>query len=83
MTSKLALAALLPSIAAFAAFTLSAALDARGRADETNLVDALFFGVTTGALTALPVWGVAEVAARLLRLPRSPAGPPFGGGDTP
>jgi len=78
-----ATASFIVTIAAFAAFTLSAAVDALGRADETNLVDALFFGVTTGALTALAVWAIAEVAARLLRLPRSPAGSPFGGGDTP
>jgi len=79
----LATASFIVTIVAFAAFTLSAAVNARGHADETNLVDALFFGVTTGALTALPVWAIAGAAARLLRLPRSPAGSPYGGGDTP
>ena len=56
-------------IATFAAFALTAALAARGTDAEVNVVDALFFGVTSGALTALIVWGIALGAARLLRLP--------------
>jgi hypothetical protein len=58
-------------IATFAAFALTAALAARGTDAEVNVVDAMFFGVTTGALTALIVWAIALGVARLLRLPTS------------
>jgi hypothetical protein len=64
-----ATAAFIVTISAFAAFALTAALDARGTEDEVNVTDALFMGVTSGALTALIVWGVALVIARVLRLP--------------
>jgi hypothetical protein len=65
----IATAAFLLTIPAFGAFTLVAALDARGTESETNLVSALFLGVTAGALTALIVWPVAQVIARVLKLP--------------
>jgi hypothetical protein len=64
-----ATASFIVTIAVFATFALSAAFDVRGTDDEMNMVDALFLGVTSGALTALLVWGVAQAAARLLRLP--------------
>ncbi len=60
-------------IATFAAFALTAALAARGADAEVNVVDALFFGVTIGALTALIVWAIAIGIARLLRLPTTAA----------
>ncbi len=64
-----ATASFLVTITPFAAFALSAALAARGTKGEIDLVDALFLGVTGGGLTALFVWGVAQAAARVLRLP--------------
>jgi hypothetical protein len=66
----IATAAMLVVIAAYAAFTLSAALDVRDSGDAVNTTDALFLGVTAGGLTSVVVWGVALGAARLLRLPR-------------
>jgi hypothetical protein len=33
------------------------------------MVDSLFLGVTSGALTALVVWGIAMFVARVLHLP--------------
>jgi hypothetical protein len=60
---------MLVAIATCAAFALSAALDVRGTEDSVNIVDTLFLGVTTGALTALVVWGIAMFIARVLRLP--------------
>jgi hypothetical protein len=66
-----ATASMLVSIATFAAFTLSAAIDARGTDAEQNLTDALFLGVTAGALDGVLVWGIAIGVARLLRLPRT------------
>ncbi|MEX2225186.1 MAG: hypothetical protein WEB52_01905 [Dehalococcoidia bacterium] len=68
-----ATASMLVTIATFAAFTLSAAYDVRGSDDEVNMVDALFLGVTSGALTAMVVWGIAMLAARVLRLPTTAA----------
>jgi hypothetical protein len=65
----IATAAMLVTIATFASFTLAAAFDVRGTDDEINLVDALFLGVTSGALTALVVWAIAMFVARLLHLP--------------
>jgi hypothetical protein len=65
----IATASMLVTIAPYAAFTLMAAFEARGTKAETNLVDAMFLGVTGGALTAMVVWGIAMAAARLLRLP--------------
>jgi hypothetical protein len=67
--ADVATAAFVITIAAFAAFALSAAIAARGTSAEVNLVDTLFLGVTTGALTALVVWGLAMGIARVLRLP--------------
>jgi hypothetical protein len=61
------------TIAACAAFALSAALAARDTAAEVNLVDALFLGVTVGGLTSLLVGGLAMGVARLLRLPTTEA----------
>jgi hypothetical protein len=65
----IATASMLVVIAAFAAFTLSAALDVRDSDDAVNVTDALFLGVTGGGLTSVLVWGVALAVARLLRLP--------------
>ncbi len=65
----IATASMLVTIAPYAAFTLMAAYEVRGTKAETNLVDAMFLGVTGGALTAMIVWGIAMAAARLLRLP--------------
>jgi hypothetical protein len=65
----IATASFVVTITAFGAFALSAALDVRGTEGEVNVTDALFMGVTSGALTALAVWGIALGAARLLRLP--------------
>jgi hypothetical protein len=64
-----ATASMLVTIATFAMFTLSAAYDVRGTDDGVNMVDALFLGVTTGALTAMVVWAIAMLVARVLRLP--------------
>jgi hypothetical protein len=65
----IATASFIVAIAVFGAFALSAALDLRGTEDEVNVTDALFMGVTSGALTGMIVWGVALGIARLLRLP--------------
>jgi len=65
----IATASFIITISSYAAFTLSAAMAARGTRAEVDLVDALFLGVTTGALTALIVWALAQGVARLLRLP--------------
>lgn len=65
----IATASMLVTIAPYAAFTLSAALDARGTTAEVNVVDTLFLGVTAGALTSMIVWAVAMGIARLLKLP--------------
>jgi hypothetical protein len=62
-----ATASMLVTIASFATFTLVAALAARGTEHEVDVVDTLFLGVTTGALTALIVWGCAMGVARALR----------------
>jgi hypothetical protein len=69
----IATASFLVTIAAFAAFALTAALAARATDAEVDLVDTLFLGVTIGALTALIVWGIALGIARLLRLPTTEA----------
>jgi hypothetical protein len=65
----IATASFIITISSYAAFTLSAAMAARGTRAEVDLVDALFLGVTTGALTALVVWALAQGVARVLRLP--------------
>jgi hypothetical protein len=65
----IATASMFVTIAPYAAFTFVAAFDARGTKAETDLVDAMFLGVTGGALTSMIVWGLAMAAARLLRLP--------------
>lgn len=62
-------AAMLVCISAGATFALVAGLDVRGTPAERDLVDTLFFGVTSGALSALLVWGIAMATARLLHLP--------------
>ena len=64
-----ATASFVVTIAACAAFALSAAFGARGTRSQVDLVDALFLGVTGGGLTAVIVWGLALGAARVLRLP--------------
>ena len=66
-----ATASLTVMIATFAAFALSAGFDLRGTEDEVNLIDTLFFGVTSGALTGLLVWAAAMGVARVLKLPRT------------
>jgi hypothetical protein len=68
-----ATASFIVTISAFAIFAGSGALHARGTASEVNLTDTVFFGVTTGALTALLVWAIAMGVARLLRLPTTAA----------
>lgn len=65
----IATASFLVTIGAYAAFVFSASIAARGTRAETDLVDALFLGVTSGALVALVVWALALSVARLLRLP--------------
>jgi hypothetical protein len=64
-------AALLVTIAPFAVYALVAALAVRGTDEETDVVDAMFLGITAGALTAILVWAIAMGAARLLKLPTS------------
>lgn len=68
-----ATASLLVTVSAFATFALAAAFHARGTDAEVNLVDALFLGVTGGALSALIVAAIALAVARLLRLPTTEA----------
>ena len=67
----IATASMIVTIAPSAMFTLAAAFEARGTSAETNLTDAMFLGVTAGALTAMVVWGIATCVARLLKLPTS------------
>lgn len=67
----IATASMLVTIPPFGAFMLATAFHVDGTDAAVNEVDALFLGVTTGALTALVVWGVATAAARVLRLPRT------------
>jgi hypothetical protein len=69
----IATASMLATIAPFALFTLSAALDARGTTAEYDVVSATFLGVTAGALTAMIVWALAMAIARLLKLPTTSA----------
>lgn len=64
-----ATASMLVAISTAGAFALSAAFDARGDGTEVNLTDALFLGVTGGALTGMIVWGAATAVARALHLP--------------
>jgi hypothetical protein len=70
-----ATASMIAVISAFAAFTLSGALDLRGTDDAVNVTDALFLGVTAGGLTSVVVWLIAFAVARLLRLPATPRKP--------
>jgi hypothetical protein len=67
----IATASMLVTIPPFALFTLTAAIGARGTDAEYDLVSAMFLGVTAGALTSIIAWGIAMLAARLLRLPTS------------
>lgn len=64
-------AALLVTIAPFALYALSAAYAVRGTDQETDMVSAMFLGITIGALTAVLVWGIAMGIARALRVPTS------------
>ena len=66
-------ASFIATISACAVFALIAALNRRGSSGEVNLVDTLFFGVTTGGLSGLLVWGAAMGVARVLRLPTAEA----------
>jgi hypothetical protein len=65
----IATAAMLVTITTYGAFALSGAFAARDSGDDINLTDALFLGITGGALTGVIVWGVALAIARLLKLP--------------
>jgi hypothetical protein len=65
-------AALLVTIAPFALYALLAALSLQGTDAETDVVSALFFGITAGALTAVVVWMLSMAVARFLRLPVAP-----------
>jgi hypothetical protein len=67
-------AALLVTIGPYALYALLGALDLRGTRDETDIVSAMFLGITVGALTAVLVWGIAMAIARLLRMPMSADG---------
>jgi hypothetical protein len=68
-----ATASFLVVISAFALFALTAAIDVHGTPNEVNIVDAMFLGITSGAMTALLVWAIAMGVARLLRLPTTAA----------
>lgn len=68
-------AAFLITISSFATFAVVAALDARGTSAERDLVDTMFFGITSGALTALIVGAIALLIARLVKLPTAPTHP--------
>ncbi len=68
-----ATASMLVVISTFALFALSAAIDLRGTPDEVNIVDAMFLGITIGAMTSLIVWAIAMGVARVLRLPTTAA----------
>ena len=68
-------AALLVTIPPFALYALIAAMEARGTSDETDVVSAMFFGITVGALTAILVWTIAMGIARAVKIPTSPAPP--------
>lgn len=68
-------AALLMTIPPFAIYALAAALSVRGTDEETDVVSAMFFGITVGALTAILVWAIAMGLARALKLPESPEEP--------
>lgn len=65
----IATASMLVVIPPAAVFALTAAYDARNEPGGGELVDALFLGVTGGALTAMLVWGAAMAIARTLKLP--------------
>jgi hypothetical protein len=65
----IATASMLVTIATYGAFALAAALDVRSAGDDVNVTDALFLGITGGALTGVIVWGAALAIARLLKLP--------------
>jgi hypothetical protein len=67
-------ASMLVDISVCGVYATVAGLDARGTDSERNLVDTMFFGVTTGALTALVVWAITLVIARLLHLPGAAPG---------
>lgn len=62
-------AAMLVTIAPFALYALVAAFAVRGTSEETDIVSAMFFGITVGALTGLLVWAVCMGIARALKLP--------------
>lgn len=64
-------AALLVTIAPFALYALTAAYAVRGTDQETDMVSAMFLGITVGGLTAVLVWGIAMGVARALKLPTS------------
>jgi hypothetical protein len=62
-------AALLVTVSPFALYALVAAVAVRGTEQEVDVVNAMFFGITAGALTAVLVWGIAMGIARALKLP--------------
>jgi hypothetical protein len=68
-------AALLMTIPPFAVYALMAAMAVRGTDEETDVVSAMFLGITVGALTAILVWAVAMGIARAMKMPVSPEPP--------
>ena len=62
-------AALLVTITPFAVYALGAAFGLRGTEQETDIVSAMFLGITIGGLTAVLVWGIAMGVARAFKLP--------------
>ncbi len=68
-----ATASFLVTISAFALYALVAAAHAHDSDPKVNIVDAMFLGITVGAMTALVVWALAMGIARLLRLPTTAA----------
>jgi hypothetical protein len=62
-------ASLLVTIPPFALYALIAALAARDTAAETDVVSAMFLGITVGAMLGLLVWAASMAIARLLHLP--------------
>ena len=64
-----ATASFLVTIPTFAVYALVAAVRAHDTDPKVNIVDAMFLGITVGAMTALFVWAIAMGIARLLRLP--------------
>jgi hypothetical protein len=69
----IATASMIATIAPFALFALTGAIEARGTPAERDVVSMMFLGVTAGGLTSMLVWGIAMGVARLLNLPTTAA----------